>query len=133
MQGYNRHAAAGSMEAEVSRRNRDHQLDQLRQARALGVKIAAGTDAGTIGVHHGSALREEIELFLVAGFSLPEVIQCATSRGADLMGLAAAGRIAPDCRATLLALPGGPQAFPDNLAKPVWFMIDGRTIFDHRS
>lgn len=132
MQGYSRHARPGSREAEVSRRNLDHQLDQLRQARAIGVKIAAGTDAGTIGVHHGRALREEVALFLAAGHTLPEAIQSATGHAADLMGLKATGRIAPGCRATLLALPGGPQGFPDNLANPVWFMIDGCTIFDHR-
>jgi hypothetical protein len=33
----------------------------------------------------------------------------------------------------LLALPGGLPAFPENLATPAWFMIDGQTIFDHRS
>ena len=132
MQGYHRHATPGSPEAEVSRRNLDHQLDQMRQARELGVKIAAGTDAGTLGVHHGRALREEIALLLAAGCSVSQAIQCATGHGADLMGLKEAGRLAPGCRATLLALPGGPRDFPDSLATPVWFMVDGRTVFDRR-
>jgi imidazolonepropionase-like amidohydrolase len=132
MQGYSRHAEYGSPEAEISRRNLDHQLDQMRRARTLGIKIAAGTDAGTIGVHHGRALQDEITLLLAAGYSVPEAIQCATGHAADLMGLKATGRLAPGCRATLLALPGGPQDFPDSLATPVWFMIDGQAVFDHR-
>jgi imidazolonepropionase-like amidohydrolase len=133
MQGYARHAAPGSREADIARRNLDHQLKQMRLAHELGVKVALGTDAGTIGVHHGSAVREEIQLLLTAGFTIPEAVRCATQHGAMLMGLSHAGVIAPGYRATLLALPGGPQAFPANLATPVWFMIDGHPMFDHRS
>ncbi|MCB2168373.1 MAG: amidohydrolase family protein [Deltaproteobacteria bacterium] len=132
MGGYAKHAGPGSREADIARRNLDHQLEQMRQARALGVKVAVGTDAGTIGVHHGRAVREEIKLLLEAGYSIPEAVQCATQHGAMLMGLSRTGVIAPGYWATLLALPGGPQAFPANLATPVWFMIDGRTVFDHR-
>lgn len=133
MRGYCRHTASGSLEGDVARRNLDHQLDQIRRAKAIGVRIALGTDAGTIGVHHGSALREEIELLQAAGFTLSEAVQCATGNAAALMGIEGAGRIAAGCRATLLALTGGPQDFPASLAKPVWFMIDGRPVFDHRT
>lgn len=132
MAGYARHAPPGSIEADVVRRNLDHQLDQMRQARELGVKVAVGTDAGTIGVHHGRAVREEIELMLTVGFTIPEAVRCATRNGALLMGLNRTGKIAPGFRATLLALPGGPEAFPQNLSAPVLFMIDGQTQFDHR-
>ena len=132
MQGYAKHAMPGSREADIARRNLDHQLDQMRQARSLGVKVAVGTDAGTIGVHHGRAVREEIKLLMEAGYSISEAVQCATQDGATLMGLPRTGVIAPGYRASLLALPGGPQAFPSNLATPVWFMIDGRTVFDGR-
>jgi imidazolonepropionase-like amidohydrolase len=132
MWGYAKHAGPGSREADIARRNLDHQLEQMRQARTLGVRVAVGTDAGTIGVHHGRAVREEIKLMMDAGYSIPEAVQCATQYGAALMGLPRTGLIAPGYRASLLALPGGPQAFPANLATPVWFMIDGRTVFDHR-
>jgi len=132
MAGYARHAPPGSNEADVVRRNLDHQLDQVRQARELGVKVAVGTDAGTIGVHHGRAVREEIDLLLTAGFTIPEAVRCATRSGALLMGLYRSGKIAPGFRATLLALPGGPEAFPQNLSTPALFMIDGHTQFDHR-
>jgi imidazolonepropionase-like amidohydrolase len=132
MQGYCRHTASGSLEGDVARRNLDHQLGQIRRAKALGVRIALGTDAGTIGVHHGSALREEIELLQAAGCTLSEAVQCATGRGAELLGIEGVGRIVAGCRATLLALPGGPHDFPASLCRPVWFMIDGRMVFDHR-
>ena len=133
MQGYARHAAPESLAADVSRRNLDHQLEQMRRARALGVKVALGTDAGTIGVHHGKAVRMEMELLLTAGFTIPEAVQCATWNGAKVMDLPMAGLITPGARATLLALPGGLQAFPENLATPVWFMLDGQILFDRRS
>lgn len=133
MQGYARHAAPESLAADVCRRNLDHQLQQVRRARELGVKVAVGTDAGTIGVHHGEAIRMEMELLLAAGFTVPEAVQCATQNGAKVMGLPMAGVITPGARATLLALPDGPRAFPGNLAAPVWFMLDGQIIFDHRS
>ena len=132
MQGYARHAAPGSLAADVARRNLDHQLEQMRLARDMGVKVVVGTDAGTIGVHHGKAVRNEIELLLTAGFTIPEAVRCVTGNGAEAMGLPLAGFVAPGFRATLLALPGGLPAFPENLATPVWFMIDGQTIFDHR-
>lgn len=133
MQGYARHALPGSLASDVARRNLDHQLEQMRLARASGVKVAVGTDAGTIGVHHGTAVRNEIELLLAAGFTIPEAVQSVTGNGAEVMGLPLSGIVAPGFRATLLALPGNPQAFPENLATPVWFMIDGQSIFDHRT
>ena len=132
MKGYARHAAPDSPAADVSRCNLDHQLEQLRWARELGVKVALGTDAGTIGVHHGKAVRMEIQLLLTAGFTLAEAVQCATQNGARVMGLSMAGVISAGAPATLLALPGGPKAFPENLAAPVWFMLDGQTMFDRR-
>ena len=132
MQGYAEHASPGSLEGDIARRNLDHQLEQLSHSRKLGVKVALGTDAGTVGVDHGAAVGMEMALLLSAGFTLPEAVECATRNGAELMGLPETGGIVSGYRATLLALPGGPQAFPANLATPAWLMIDGRTVFDHR-
>jgi hypothetical protein len=41
--------------------------------------MALGTDAGSLGVHHGEAVREEIESLVVAGLGLDEAVQCAFS------------------------------------------------------
>jgi hypothetical protein len=42
-------------------------------------RMAVGTDAGSPGVHHGEAVREEIESLVVAGLGLDEAVQCAFS------------------------------------------------------
>jgi hypothetical protein len=41
--------------------------------------MAVGTDAGSLEVHHGEAVREEIESLVVAGLGLDEAVQCAFS------------------------------------------------------
>lgn len=130
MKGYSEHSDAGSIENEISRRNLDHQLEQLAQAHALGVNVAVGTDAGTIGVHHGRALKEEIALLLEAGFSLAESVRCATLNGARLLALSDQGELAVGRRATLVALNGGPDAFPENMARPAILIASGRVVFN---
>ena len=132
MQGYAENSEAGSVENDISRRNLDHQHVQLRQARALGVVVAAGTDAGTIGVHHGHSLRGEIALLMSAGFSTAEALRCATANGADLLALPDLGELAPGRQATLVALQGGPAQFPHNLAAPVIMLSAGRVVYDNR-
>ena len=102
---------------DVARRTLDHQLEQMRKARDLGILLAAGTDAGSLGVHHGSALREEIRLLKTAGYSIAEAVQCATQNNARLLGLDHSGVIAKGMAATVVAVPGGPQDLPDSLER----------------
>lgn len=132
MQGYAAHSEAGSVEHDISRRNRDHQLEQMRRACALGVEVAAGTDAGTIGVHHGHSLRGEIALLILAGFSTAEAIRCATANGAHLLALPDLGELEPGRQATLVALKGSPAQFPQNLDVPEILVSDGRVVYDRR-
>jgi len=54
----------------VALKNLEHQVAQMALARRLGVPIALGTDSGSVGVHHGSALVDELQLLLDAGFSM---------------------------------------------------------------
>jgi hypothetical protein len=129
MQGCAEHSDPGSIAHDVSRRNLEHQLAQLRQAHALGVDVAAGTDAGTIGVHHGRALKDEIALLTTAGFSLAEAIRCATLNGARLLGLPDSGELAAGRQATLVALAGGPETFPENMDPPAMLVVAGRLVF----
>jgi imidazolonepropionase-like amidohydrolase len=128
MQGYHRHSEIGSIAYEISRRNLDHQLEQIRQARALGVDVAAGTDAGSLGVHHGRALKAEIVLIMQAGYSLAEAVRCATANGARLLGLPDLGELTAGRRATFVALAGGPEDFPDNLEKPAAVFVAGQAV-----
>jgi imidazolonepropionase-like amidohydrolase len=73
------YAAAG-----VAQRNLSDQLRQLAIARELGVTVALGTDAGSPGVLHGESVFEEMKLLAKAGYSLAEIVRCATSAAARL-------------------------------------------------
>jgi imidazolonepropionase-like amidohydrolase len=114
---------AGSVESDTAKRTLDHQIEQIRLARELGVIIALGTDAGSVGVHHGWAILEEMRLFREAGLSWEEVVRCATSTGARLVGLEQElGSLTAGMPATFVAVKGGPECLPDSLASPeaVW-------------
>lgn len=70
--------------------------DAVALARAHGVPIALGSDALS-DEQHGRNL-EEIALLHDAGLEPHEALLAATTRGAELLGLAAThGRIAPGC------------------------------------
>lgn len=103
----------GSKEADIARKNLDHQLEQIAKAKQFGVLIAVGTDAGCPGVHHGAAIIEELKLLMHAGFSLSEAIQCSTLNGAKLLGLKDSGRLAPGMKADFIAVKGTPACLPD--------------------
>jgi len=121
-------------EREVARKTLEHQLDQIRQAKEFGVPVALGTDAGSLGVRHGEAVREELRLFLVAGMDLAAAIQCATSRGAALLGLQeGAGRLVPGGPATFLAVKARPEGLFDGLASPESICIEGIAVKPRRS
>jgi imidazolonepropionase-like amidohydrolase len=119
--------APGAPEKAVAEKNLEHQIDQIRIAREYGVPVATGTDAGSPGVHHGRALREEIRLLMAAEFSPERAIQCATLRGAELLGLDhEMGRLSPGMAATFVAVRGGPEDLPDSLASPERLFLKGR-------
>ena len=126
MEAYARTLPKHSRESQVARRNLDHQLDQIRLAKNFGVRIAVGTDAGSLGVHHGEAVREEIRLLLVAGLGLGEAVQSATSIGAALLGLGdRAGCLMPGSPATFLAVRTKPERLLDALSTPERFCFKG--------
>lgn len=107
-------------EREVARRILDHQLEQLSLALAYRVPVAVGTDAGSPGVDHGFALKEEINLLVSAGYSIEKAIQCGTSNGADLLGIQDRfGKIARGLSADFLAVKGRPDRLLSNLNTPL--------------
>jgi imidazolonepropionase-like amidohydrolase len=117
MRAYAACLAPSSREAGMAQRNLDHQLDQLRMARELGVRVALGTDAGSLGVHHGISVREELKLLLEAGYTLPEAVQSATKTGAELLGIPEMGTLTPGMPASWIAVKGGPSGLPDSLER----------------
>lgn len=126
MEAYARTLPGGNVESDGARRNLDHQLDQIQKAKHFGVPIAVGTDAGSLGVHHGEAVREEIRLLLVAGLSLGEAVRSATSVGAALLGLGRhAGYLRPGSPVTFLAVREKPEKLLDALDTPQSIYING--------
>jgi imidazolonepropionase-like amidohydrolase len=114
--------------AEVSRRNLEHQLEQISIARELGVKLALGTDAGSPGVHHGSSIKTELLLFVAAGFTVEEAVRCASRNGALLMGLSGRGKIAPGMRADFLAVRALPDRLPKSIDRIIHRVIAGASL-----
>lgn len=101
------------------------QLAQLRLAKALGVKTAVGTGAGSTGILHGEAVVEEMKLFVKAGYSLEETIRCATKHGARFFGFETLGALAVGRHATFLITRGTPHQLPRKLSYLEGIYIDG--------
>ncbi len=79
---------AGWSEKTISniRRILDNHLHHLNIAHRKGVAIVAGSDAGSYGVCHGSALIDELYFFLEAGLPMAQVLKSVTSRPRRLWG-----------------------------------------------
>ncbi|NNC28407.1 amidohydrolase family protein [Longimicrobium terrae] len=82
--------------------------ETVRQLRAAGVPILAGSDAPNPGTAYGAALHRELELLVAAGLTPVEALRAATSVPATAFRLADRGRIAPGMRADLLLVDGDP-------------------------
>ena len=113
---------------DVVRKNFDHHIKQLQLARQLGVRIALGTDAGSAGVMHGQALVGEMRVYRDAGFPIEQVVACATSHAASLLGLHAQGRLKPNMQANLIAVRGDPSQLPESLAEIEKIIYKGKII-----
>ncbi|MDP2873304.1 MAG: amidohydrolase family protein, partial [Bacillota bacterium] len=91
-------------------------LDAFGQARRRGVRIGAGSDAGSPGVPHPSLLEEVISLHR-GGMEPWEALEAATSGAAAVLGPGLAhglGRVEPGCVADLVVLDGNPLAQLEN-------------------
>ena len=130
MKAFAEHLRQSGSDDSVARKNLDHQIEQVRQAKKAGVRILLGTDAGSIGVHHGSAVIEELKLLMDAGFSIQEAICCATLNSARSLNLGELGLLAPQRPATFIAVKGCPSGLPDHLTKIEGFFVRGRLCPD---
>lgn len=111
---------------EVARRTMEHQLEQVAFARTIGVKIALGTDAGSVGVLHGEAVQKELVLLVEAGLSISEAVQCGAEVNARLLQLAHRGIIAADRRADFMIVSGSPDDFLQKGLAPAALWLAGR-------
>ncbi len=60
-------------------------LKNLKKMYDYGITIAAGTDAGNVGVIHGPAIYHDFKLMSEAGIPYYDIIKCATLNGAKLV------------------------------------------------
>jgi len=97
-----------------------------RAARAAGVPVLFGTDAGVY--EHGRNAQEFAMLVDLVGMSPAEAIASATTGAARLLGLDnEIGRIAPGYSADLIAVAGDPLADVRALEHVEFAMVRGRT------
>ena len=128
MKAYCRYLKQIGKTADIARRNKDHQLEQLAKAGEYGVPIAVGTDAGSPGVDHGIAVIDELKLFMEAGYSVEQAVQCGTLNGARLLGLADMGLLARRMPATFIAVKGAPGGLPDSVKEIEGIYVRGELL-----
>ena len=97
---------------------------QVTRSKAMGVKIAFGTDAGVF--EHGRN-GQEFALLVKAGLTNREALASATTSAAQVLDMEnEIGRIAPGYSADLIAVSDNPLADVRVLEKVDWVMARGR-------
>jgi imidazolonepropionase-like amidohydrolase len=85
----------------------DSHLEHIALAAELGVDLVSGSDAGSHGVCHGTALLDELDFFATAGLSMEAVLRAATCLPRRRWGTESA-RLAVGQRADFVILEGSP-------------------------
>ncbi len=99
---------------------------QVTRAKAIGVTIAFGTDAGVF--EHG-ANGGEFALMVKAGMTASEALASATTIAAETLGMDdEIGRIAVGYSADMIAVAENPLTNIRTLEKPEWVMVRGRIV-----
>jgi imidazolonepropionase-like amidohydrolase len=111
----------------------DQHAASLARAHAMGVRIIAGSDAGSVGVAHGIGLLRELELMERAGLRPIEVINSATGAAADRLGWREKfGRIEKGWRSRFLLTRYAPHQSVANLGQPRIVVFDGAVTNNER-
>lgn len=96
----------------------------VTRAKALGVPVAFGTDAGVF--EHGRN-GGEFALLVKAGLTSREALAAATTVAAKALSMESEiGRLAPGMSADMIAVSGDPLADVTALEKVEWVMVRGR-------
>jgi imidazolonepropionase-like amidohydrolase len=103
------------------------QVASFRAAVEAGVKVVAGTDAGTPDNPHGG-VAHEVAFMVRAGFDPLLALRAATGEAADLLGVDDRGVLRPGAAADVLAVDGDPVADVAALARPAAVFQDGRRV-----
>ena len=101
-------------------------LRQVTRAKAMGVTIAFGTDAGVF--EHGSN-GGEFALLVKAGMTPTEALASATTVAAKTLGMEnEIGRISVGYSADMVAVEENPLTNIRTLEKADWVMVRGRNV-----
>ena len=112
---------------EKTKRVMETHCRSVEMARRAGVKIAAGSDAGTpLNLH--ADLVTELELMLGVGFTPMEALNSATRAAADLLALSDVGTIEVDKRADLIVLEQDPLSDLSALRHVNLVLKDGKQV-----
>ena len=107
----------------------DGHARSLVKADEMGVKIIAGSDAGSYGVAHGVDFLYELELMESAGLSPITVINAATGVSAERLGYSdPIGQLAPGNLARFIVTQHSPLNGISNLRKPLTVLFDGLAV-----
>jgi len=98
----------------------------LREFRAAGGRIVAGTDGGQQMIVPGWSLHAELELLVNAGLTPADAIETATHNAAQLLGADSLGMVAPGKVADLIVLRANPLADIKNTRTVQRVMVRGQ-------
>jgi imidazolonepropionase-like amidohydrolase len=102
----------------------------IRQASSMGVKIASGSDLGSVGAHGKNA--EELVSLVKRGLKPIEAVRAATVSASELIGLQdRVGAIEAGKNADLVAVEGDPLA-DITLLRAVKFVMKGGVVVQNQ-
>jgi imidazolonepropionase-like amidohydrolase len=126
---YDHWAPADTPEGKRDRKRAAVHGPSLQKAMRAGVKIAFGTDVG--GFSWSEPIAREFSRLIEFGMSPMAAIQAATSRAAEMLGMAGElGVVAPGAYADVVAVAGDPLADLKALLKVGFVMKDGKVYRD---
>jgi imidazolonepropionase-like amidohydrolase len=105
----------------------DAQVASFQAAVRAGVRVVAGTDAGTPDNPHGGVARE-VAFLVEAGLDTLTAVRAATGEAADLLGVADRGVLRSGAAADVLVASGDVAADITGLQRPVAVFQDGRRV-----
>jgi imidazolonepropionase-like amidohydrolase len=105
----------------------DAQVASFQAAVRAGVRVVAGTDAGTPDNPHGGVARE-VAFMVEAGLDTLTAVRAATGEAADLLGMPDRGVLRPGAAADVLVASGDVAADITALQRPVAVFQDGRRV-----
>jgi imidazolonepropionase-like amidohydrolase len=122
---YDHWAPEGTPEGQRDRKRAAVHGPSLQRAYKAGVKIAFGTDVG--GFSWSEPIAQEFPRMVEFGMTPAAAIQAATSKAAELLGMAGEiGVVAPGAYADIVAVDGDPLRDVKVLQSVVFVMKDGK-------